>query len=343
MISTYVKETVPLETTVKLDNITMEANVKYAYSGEAGTRTTRSATNQHYLMHAALFRNATADIGVSTVNLQGNVPKISDAFCGYLVAGTLGGTNNPLPTTLTVSGLVLDGAYISNGNAYFTDTSYAPFLVNKVSGNSTVTVEGASQSTTAYASLGANHVASSLIGDVGDTSAQTIRLSFSEIVFDGRSSAASIGNMNTTYGTSRSIFSRATLLNSFLYASESSGSYNFEIDEDWSWNPSTETATAIHEVTYGKEITSSTEHTNKQKKYIGSEYYTHPTAYQSASQYDFSTGFLPYVYVAANLAEYKHELSINVTYSSAIGGFGKYDQPYIIDHGRCRRPWARWR
>ena len=319
--------------TVKLDNITMEANVKYAYSGEAGTRTTRSATNQHYLMHAALFRNATADIGVSTVNLQGNVPKISDAFCGYLVAGTLGGTNNPLPTTLTVSGLVLDGAYISNGNAYFTDTSYAPFLVNKVSGNSTVTVEGASQSTTAYASLGANHVASSLIGDVGDTSAQTIRLSFSEIVFDGRSSAASIGNMNTTYGTSRSIFSRATLLNSFLYASESSGSYNFEIDEDWSWNPSTETATAIHEVTYGKEITSSTEHTNKQKKYIGSEYYTHPTAYQSASQYDFSTGFLPYVYVAANLAEYKHELSINVTYSSAIGGFGKYDQPYIIDDG----------
>lgn len=320
--------------TVKLDNITMEANVKFAYSGEAGNRTTRSATNQHYLMHAALFRNATANIGLSTVNLQGNVPKISDAFCGYLVAGTLGGTNNPTPTTLEVATLVLDGAYISNGNGYFTDTSYAPFLVNKISGNTTVTVAGASQSTTAYSSLEANYAASSLIGDVGNETARTIQLSFSEIVFDGRSSAADIGNMNSTYGTSKSVFSRATLLNSFRYADESGGSYNFEIDEDWSWDPSTEEATAIHQVTYGKEITSSTEHTNKQKKYSGSEYYTHPTAYQSESQYDFSTGFLPYVYVAANLAEYKHELSVNISYSVVIEGFGKYDQPFLIDDGK---------
>ena len=319
--------------TVKLDNVLMEANVKYAYSGESGTRTTRSNTNQHYLMHTAIFRNDPgSNITVTGtgdgLKLQGNVPKISDGFCGFLIAGTLGNSDTK-NAKMVASKIVFDGAHIvTDTGAALTDSSYAPLLINKVGKNFSLTINAAEQSDTAYSSYsaGGKYAGSSLIGDVGSATARAIYLTFSNLKFDGRSSANSIGNMDTAYGTGKSIFSRATILNSFRYAGESSGSYTYEIDADWS-----NSTTAVHNVTYGKEVTTSVEFNNKQKKYYGSTYYTHPTTYQAASEYDFSTGFLPYVYIAYNLAEYKRELAVNVTFNSEIEGCGKYDDPFIID------------
>ncbi len=321
--------------TVKLDNITMEANVKYAYTGESGTRVTRSAS-QHYLMHAALFLNATGNITATGspagLTLQGNVPKISNDICGFLVAGTLGGTDNLLPTELDLTDLVLNGVYISNGGAHFTDTTYAPLLVNQIARNSTVTLDGVTQ--TGYST---DLAGSSLIGDVGNTTAHGIHLTFTRIVLDGRNNvstdllAASTTSLNGVYGTSKSVFSRATLLNSFRYAGESAGTYIFTIDEDWN----TSAHTPIHHVTYGYEITTSVENAGRQNKYSGSTtIFTDPNQDDEASDpYNFTTYFLPYVYVTADLGEYKHELAVNITYSSEITGFGKYDQPYLIDSG----------
>ena len=322
--------------TVTLDNDKMQANVKYAYSGESGgTRSTRSAS-QHYLMHAALFLNATGDITASGspagLTLKGNVPKISDGICGFLVAGTLGGTDNPIPTEFNVTSLVLNGVWVSDDGDPFTVATYAPLLVNKIGRNTTVTLNGATQ--TGYTGALAG---SSLFGDAGSSTAHGIRFTFSRIVFDARSasstdlSSAGTTAMNNVYGTSKSIFSRATLLNSFLYAGESGGSYTFTIDEDWNVS----THAAIHAVTYGYEITSSVENAGKQNKYSGSEtVYTDPeTDGETGDPYDFTTYFLPYVFVTAAPAEYKHELSVNINYSSEIRGFGKYDSPYLIDSG----------
>ena len=319
--------------TVTLDNITMEANAKYAYSGEAGTRSTRSVS-QHYLMHVALFLNATGDItstGSPTgLKLRGNVPKISNGICGFLVAGTLGGTDNPTPTTLDLTNLILDGVYISNGNAHFADTTYAPLLVNVVGRNATVEIDGATQ--TGYSGSLAG---SSLIGDVGTATARGINLTFSRIVLDGRNNvstdllAATTASLYGVYGTSKSIFSRATLLNSFLYAGESAGSYNFTLEEDW------DSSTPVHHVTYGYEITTSVEHAGKQNKYSGSAtVYTDPDIHNETSDpYDFTTYFQRYVYVAAVPAEHKHELTVNITFSGEITGTGKYDDPFQIDTG----------
>ena len=318
--------------TVKLDNILMEAAVKYAYYYNDGgvqssdTRTTRSSGNQHYLMHTALFRNVTSTVTLTTVTVSGNVPKLSDSFCGFLAAGTVGGKDN-VKAKCNLSAVTFDGVYVSNGDNHFDDTTYAPLFINKVGKNSEITWAGASQ-TFAYSSFAGNdyYAGSSLIGDVGDSAARAIYLTFTGFKFDARTSATSIDNFDTAYGTTKSVFSRATILNSFIYFGESSGSYNFEMSED-----RTSAVSATHAVTYGKEITSSAENPDKQKKYSGSEYYVHPTAYQSASEYDFSTGFLPYVYVAYNLGQYKHELSVNVTFKSVIEGCGKYGDPYIID------------
>lgn len=320
--------------TLKLDNKLMETWVNGVDS-----RTTRSNTNQHYLMHTAAFRNVTSGITISGLTIQGNVPKMSDGFCGFIVAGKFGGNETGDPTVFNASNVTFDGAYIiTNTGANITTSIYAPLFVNKIGKRTAFTVSGARQSTSAYSSFaaGSQYAGSSLIGDVGDESARTINLTFTGLTFDGRSTASSIGNMDTTYGTTRSIFSRATILNSFKYAGECTGTYNYEDTEDWE-----NSSSAIHNVTYGQEITTSVENSNKQHKYYSSTVYTHPTSYPSASAYDFSTGFLPYVYnddqvnhlTAYDPENNKHELSVNVTYSTAIEGFGKYDQPYIIDSG----------
>lgn len=319
---------------LKLDNNLMETWVKTAYPS-VDTRTTREATNQHYLMHTAVFRNVTANITVTTgMTVEGNVPKLSDSFCGFLVAGTLGG----LDTTsirFNAANLTFDGVFVSNAGAYFTGTAYAPLFINKVGKNTTLTIAGAAQSSTGYTAFAANgYAGSNLIGDVGNSTARAIYLTFTGLKFDARATATALGNLGSAYGTTKSIFSRSTVLNSFLYAGESSGSYNYTAAEDW-----TNSSTPAHNVTYGKEITSSVEFAGRQTEYYKTNpndpsYFTHPTSYhETTSAYDFTTdnAFLPYVYVAYNLSEFKHELSVNVTFSSVIEGCGKYGDPYIID------------
>ena len=318
--------------TIVLDNVLTESSVHYAYRYDdnglqtSTARTTRNSTNQHYLMHTALFRDVVGTMTISTATLSGNVPKLSDTFCGFLIAGKAGGSDGT-KAKLAFSSVTFSGVYVHNAGAHYTDTTYAPLAVNKIGKNSVLDWDGASGASYSSYNGDGYYAGSSLIGDVGDATARAIYLTFSGIVFDSRTSATSIDNFDTVYGTSKTIFSRATILNSFLYFGESSGTYNFAITED-----RTSSVSATHAVTYGREITSSVENAGKQKKYYGSEYYVHPTAYQAASEYDFSSGFRPYVYVAYNLGEQKHELAVNVTFTSVIDGCGKYGDPYVIDN-----------
>ncbi|MBQ9468206.1 MAG: hypothetical protein IJU52_04280 [Clostridia bacterium] len=332
---------------VVLDNVLMENNVKYAYGNGSmvGGRTTRSNTNQHYLMHTALFRNNPASTisvtGGNGLKIAGNVPRLSDSFCGFLVAGTMG-TSDTYTARLNASKIlfdVIDTAdaphIVTNTGEDLTDTSYAPLLINRIEKNTSIDIRDAEQSTTGYSAYagGGKYAASSLIGDVGSATARGIYLKFAGLKFDGRSTAASIGNLDTAYGTYRSIFSRATILNSFLYAGESRGTYNYEVGEDWGdpANP-----TPVHHVTYGKEITnSSAEFYNDQYRYYPTEglatrYETNPVSL--GSSYDFSS-FLPHVYVSYDLPNKKHEIAVNVSFESAIEGCGKYNDPYIITSG----------
>ena len=312
--------------TIKLDNKTTESNVTLPYTSSNAKRTTRTATNQHYLMHTGLFRNYLGSITIESSIIQGNVPKMSDSFVGFIVTNTIGNSDTST-AKITLNGLTVDGLYIfNNDETDLTTTAYAPLLVNKVGKNTKLSMSNASQAN--YSGFASKYAASSLFGNVGDSTAKAIYVTFNKIKFDGRSAVNSIGNMDTTYGTAKSIFSRATLLNSFSYYGESSGAYSFEITDDW-----VDGDTAIHNVTYGKEITSSVEYPNAQKLYAASEYYVHPTTYQSSSEYSFATGFLPYVYTAYNANNKTHELKINPSVNTTIQGAGKYGDPYLIEKG----------
>ena len=320
-------------TTIKLDNILMEDNVKYAYYTAANdnnaTRSTLSSSTQHYLMHTSLFRDFVGTLSISGTTIQGNVPRFSDGSVGFIVSGTFGNDNID-DSSLTINGLTLDGVYISSSGSHLTTTTYAPLLINNVGKKTALTITGVSQSTTAYSAYNTNsyYAASSLIGEVGYASATAISVNFDEIKLDGRRNAVSIDDLDTKYGTGKSIFSRSTLLNSFIYSTDGAGFYNFSIEDDWGNG-----TTKPRNVTYGKEITASLEKVGKQKKYEGSGYFVSPTTYQAGSEYDFSTSnnFLPYVYVSYNLSEYKHELQVNITNDTFIEGCGKYGDPYIVD------------
>ena len=310
--------------TVKFYNDEIESGESGTGDSDGAARSTRTTSpkTQHYMMHEGIFCNYTGALTVNGLHLAGNVSnQHGGSNSGFLICGTLGDTNDTL--RVTVSNLVLDGAYIARSG------SYAPLLINKIGKNVKFDLSGV----TATAGAGADKypstttaVASSLIGDVGSDTAININLTFSDIRLDARTAQGGFGGLDTAYGTSRSIFDRATLLNSFRYLNGSMGEYNYTHSEDWT--------SSQHHVTYGEEITTSVEYAGRQDHYYDdTTHYTHPTSSAGASAYDFSTGFLPYVYTDYNAATLYHEIKVNVKDVNLTSGCGQYNDPYIITDG----------
>lgn len=296
--------------------------------------TTRSS--QHYTMHNSLFRNVTSSLTLSDLTLDGNVSIIDGTannatYCGALIMGTVGNSSSAKPATVTINNLTLNGIRI-NG---YSGTVYAPLIINKCSSNATFDITNVNVGTTAYDS-GAI-IASSLMGDLGSSSASSVKISFSDIRLDGRNNTGVDSSLNDVYPTTRSLFSRATLLNSLAYSDSSSyGKYYYDHGEDWNDT----TNAKIGHVTYGAEIVSTVENktgptdtppnTSKQNKYNNSNYYTHPTDYNAAAQYDdFASKYQNYVYTGYNITNNTHELRVNIT-ANEFGGCGTYNDPYII-------------
>lgn len=293
-------------------------------------RSTRSAT-QHYLMHSALFKNVTKNV-TSNGNMHFKGSTGSDAsYSGVLINGTLTGS-------LTTAGdkeIVLEGVTISNTSGYL--------LIHGIGTGAKMTLSGvrtgagkdfsnAGTSATEIAYRKTNNVtdivASSLIGDVSGSS---IQISFSRMKLDSRTTG-SITDGNNIYGTTRSIFSNATLLRVFDVDSNSSGYYNYEESLDWN------TTAHLGNVTYGQEIKTSNQYSGKEQKYYDQSHFTspveNPNSNPLADVYDFSSGYLPYVYSSkASQSGTTPELAINVVVSGLTEGCGTYNHPYRISKG----------
>ena len=305
--------------TVKFYNHEIETGEGLS-GGDNHARSTRASDSQHYLMHEGLFRNYTGALTVNGLTVKGNVSNQHGGNnSGFLVCGTLGGTNTT--DQVTISNVTLAGAYIDGR----TGGDYAPLLINKIGKNvkfslSTVTAStGASGD--AYSNSATSAVASSLIGDVGGEDAVNISLTFSDIRLDARTSSGADGAF---YGTTRSIFDRATLLNSFRFLNGSMGQYNYTYDEDW---------TDGHHVTYGYEVSESTEYAGREDHYYDdSTNFTDPTG-ACTSAYDFSSGYLRYVYTPYNTSTGYHEIKVNIKDVDLTTGCGKYNDPYQISDG----------
>lgn len=321
-------------------------SVTFDYDGmnakETNNKPLSDSDHQHYLMQHGLFYHTTHNIAVKNTSFSGTVGKERTADGGTYSSGALiygSATGDPVNNNIVeiilnnvtlagirVTGIEKDGA------------AYAPLLINqmnqavKLTVNALSTGDGyttgdGSGKTTAYA-------ASSLIGKVGSAKATKLTLSFSNIALDGRlaedetktTAVQNNGKVPVEYHTTHTIFTRATLLESFMYSSEGSGTYNFNSTDN--------------KVTYGVELTNTGttgRNPDKQYQYYDSDSYITDEQNQTAneeyvkSRYS-SSKFIRYVYTQQNINESKYELDINQKTTGLLKGCGTYGDPYIIEN-----------
>lgn len=343
-------------------DVTIRGTFKFANNEfetcEDNNTTVRSSLSQtqHYMMHEGLFRNVTnAVVTVGDTTWQGTINRLTTPYIaesgdaaeygtGALIFGAFEGSKATTAKIDSSSGsIVLDGIRVSNVGS----NNYAPLLINKVGDYTNLKIYHVSVKNTAvenadptskYETIsGADNAATSLIGDAGlSDTASNINFVFSDVKLDGRSGRAPAG-LDLVYPTSHSIFTKATLLNRFRYASDSDAVYNYAITEDWS------AGDHVGNVTYGSELSDDT----TRNQWYGYEHWyngqNHETGYLTSpesdsltggasSAYDFS-GFRPYVNVvdtksgANNILN--HQIRVNHE-SSELSGCGTYNDPYLI-------------
>lgn len=307
--------------------------------------------NQHYLMQYGLLYNTSHGILVNQTAFAGVVGKelikkadgtenTTQYNSGALIYGSVIG--NPISNIvgITLKNVTLDGIRVTGvekGKDKDKDT-YAPLMINRIAKAVTLIVNNLSTSGKYTEGEGTSkttmYAATSLIGSVGSDTASKLTLSFSNIALDGRvseDSAKSIsvqnnGENTVEYNTTHTIFTRATLMEYFMYSSDGSGTYNFNSTDS--------------KVTYGVELTNagaSGRNPDKQYQYYDADIYITDEQNKTANE-DYvktrysSDKFLRYVKVAQNIANSTYELDINQRSTGLLKGCGTYGDPYIIEN-----------
>ena len=306
------------------------ARIETAETGvnNKSTQGTSADHTQHYTMHSGLFLTYqnSGTLNVEETKFTGSIGKVNNVSSGVLVADLASGNrenNTSNKIYINIKDTVLNGLTVNDcGNAY------APLLINNIGGVREASTYG-------YASVNIDGLtvtgytegkaaASSLIGNVGSEKAKEITMTFQNIVLPDKKAEGTTG-----------IFSRATLLESFAYDKDDTASgatYNFYKDEDWSGDDHK------HKVTYGKEITHTTEYQDLQKWYYDEENYGTDDGLVYADA-DNKTGFdskayLPYVYTSYNKDNCTHEIKVNQRVANIVSGCGTYGHPYRITKER---------
>lgn len=267
---------------------------------------TSSDHTQHYLLHSGLLLNyqnsssgSDVTMTVSNVTFQGTIGKRPNDGSGALICGQLGGythATSPKYAKLDIQSVTLGGVSV-NANKTSSDSDYTPLLVNRVGSYSSLSAQKVTTSGYSGVTSTNNPAATSLIGHVGSENAMNITLAFSNgIALSGRKSD--------------SIFSHATLLESFQYQSGGSGYYHFYKNEA---------------CTYGYEINHSVEYPDLQLKY-----FDQTENVTDGEVVDFSN-YLPYVCKKYTGTDKFHELEVNIASPDLTDGCGTYDDPYIIE------------
>lgn len=293
------------------------ADIKFHYSEikakQDGNKKNSEAT-QHENMHCGLIRTHAGDLAVSNVTLGGTVGSVvndAGSSSGALVCRYIYGSSNSSSTSvrqISIDGLTLDGLTVDG----VADKTYAPLLINEM--QTYVNLSANNISTTGYAD--GTKAATSLFGKLGvGSAADQVTATFSLINLPG--------------AKDNTIFTRASLLESFGYGEGKTGSavYTFvKADQDNS------------KVTFGSEIDSKGEYSGKQLWYYDENTYgktaglvTVGDAIADAKNPRFG-GYLPYVYKGKaneSNAQY-HEIKVNQRVPELTTGCGTYGDPYAI-------------
>ena len=325
---------------LKFNNENIETQEKYNKS----TQGTDEEHTQHYAMHCGLFLYFQgSQLIVNNVEFSGSIGQVYESNAGrdssnkqYAVKGSgvlvssfasgnasIDGTKSRY-LNIRITNITLNGLKVTDCKE-----SYAPLLINNIGsrystnyiyGYTKLTVDTVTVSR--YSTETSTAVASSLIGNVGDSKAKSITMTFTHIVLPEKKAD----------GTDNGgIFSHATLLERFAYASDdntSGATYNFLSSEDWTGNEHK------HNVTYGYEITKTTEFEGLQNWYYDESTYKLPEGLvydnvNNKKNFD-SSDYLRYVSTPYDASACMHEIKVNQRVVDITNGCGTYGHPYRI-------------
>ena len=298
--------------TVTVNNATITFHYSDIKAEQEGNKKNSEAT-QHENMHCALIGTHTGSLKVKNVTLAGTVGSVvndAGSSSGALVCRCIYG---PIDETnvaqLEIDGLTLDGLKVDGVNG---NTSYAPLLINEM--QTCVNLSAKNISTRNYAN-GAT-AATSLFGRLGvGKNSDQVTAKFERISLPSQK--------NDT------IFTHASLLESFGYGSTSTGSADYTF---------TKAEATAGKVTYGSEIDAKGEYSGKQLWYYDKATYGTKEGFvkvkgeSTDAERPWFSDYLPYVYKgkATEDGVQYHEIKVNQRISNLMTGCGTYGDPYTV-------------
>ncbi|MED9952690.1 MAG: hypothetical protein UE003_06880 [Collinsella sp.] len=313
---------------VTVNNAAITFHYSKIKAEQNGNKLNSDAT-QHENMHCGLFQTvADGDITVSNVTLGGTVgPVINDGksstdaigaggsssgalVCRY-VCGSSDGNGTKI-RKISIDGLTLNNLIVDGANSATDANAYMPLLINEM--QKYVSLNAKNIKTTGYTS--GTKAATSLFGKLGvGSEADQVTAKFEQISLPSQK--------NDT------IFTHASLLESFGYGSTSTGSADYTF---------TKADADAGKVTYGSEIDGSTEYPDKQLWYYDEATYGAVIGYvtvdgkKDGDVRPWFGGYLPYVYKgkATESGVQYHEIKVNQRIPKLVEGCGTYGDPYAV-------------
>lgn len=299
-------------------------NIVFCYSrirAEQESNKRNDSATQHENMHCGLIRTCDRSMTVSNVTLSGTIGRVKvdaaeemdpESVSGALVLRCAHGSSGTEMANIKIDTLTLDGLQVDGAE----DRKYAPLLINAITGYVNLDVKNVTTSNYAGTS-GVNKVAaSSLFGRLGyDKNSDQVTAKFERISLPSQ-------NSNT-------IFTHASLLESFGYKSTGTGSADYIF---------TRAEADAGKVTYGSEIDGSTEYPDKQLWYYDKatygtrEGFVNVKGESTDAERPWFSDYLPYVAKgkATESGVQYHEIKVNQRISNLMMGCGTYGDPYTV-------------
>lgn len=298
--------------TVTVNNATITFHYSDIKAEQEGNKKNSEAT-QHENMHCALIGTHTGSLKVKNATLAGTVGSIvndAGSSSGALVCCCIyGPINETNVAQLEIDGLTLDGLTVDGVND---NTSYAPLLINEM--QTCVNLSAKNISTRSYAN-GAT-AATSLFGRLGvGKNSDQVTAKFEQISLPSQKN--------------KTIFTHASLLESFGYGSTSTGSADYTF---------TKADADAGKVTYGSEIDAKGEYSGKQLWYYDKATYGTNEGFvkvkgeSTDAERPWFSDYLPYVAKgkATESGVQYHEIKVNQRIPNFVTGCGTYGDPYAI-------------
>lgn len=314
---------------VTVNNVAITFCYSKIKAEQNGNKLNSDAT-QHENMHCGLFQTvADGDLTVSNVTLGGTVgPVINDGksstdaigaggsssgalVCRYVYGSSDG--NGTKIRKISIDDLTLNNLIVDGANSATDANAYMPLLINEI--QKYVSLNAKNIKTTGYTS--GTKAATSLFGKLGvGSEADQVTAKFEQISLPSQK--------NNT------IFTHASLLESFGYGSTSTGSADYTF---------TKADADAGMVTYGSEIDAKgKEYSGKQLWYYDEATYDTPNGLVKAGDKPANVDapvfgdYLPYVYKgkATEDGVQYHEIKVNQRIPKLVMGCGTYGDPYSV-------------